>query len=90
MKKFNFKETYLLEGFFDDLEDDLDDSDYVVNNITKLTKLKNQIYIKSLDDSISISYVNDFDNCEDIKYYKIIPNELIAISDINFSQIKFL
>ena len=36
MKKFNFKETYLLEGFFDDLEDDLYDSDYVANSITTI------------------------------------------------------
>ena len=37
MKRFNFKETYLFEGFFDDFEDDLEDDDTVVNQISDIT-----------------------------------------------------
>ena len=34
--KYNFNETYLTEGFFDDLEDDLDNSDIVTTQITDI------------------------------------------------------
>ena len=31
--KFNYRETYLTESFFDELEDDLDNSDFIGNTL---------------------------------------------------------
>ena len=61
MKKYNFKETYLIEGFFDDLEDDLDTSDTVVNSISDITQKTLISTIKNKFNNIFFEYEPSID-----------------------------
>lgn len=64
--KYNFKETYLTEGFFDDLEDDLD-IDYSSEVTNTISNINSEIVFKQIKDIFSkfniapeyISYEDD-------------------------------
>ena len=76
MKLYNFNETYLIEGFFDDLIDDLDNSDIVTTQITDITQQGldvitdyNKLCIVINDEHISIKTESNKLNHFDISKY---------------------
>ena len=74
MKRFNFKETYLFEGFFDDFEDDLEDDDTVVNQISDITsynKITVEIGKLAIGDKVP---------------FNLNPKTEIRISGINYQE----
>ena len=79
MNKFNFNKTYLIEGFFDDLEDDLDNSDIVTDIITKS-------FVNYIDVRISKPIFKIFRHGDGLDDIKINVNPKI-INQINFNNI---
>ena len=71
MKKYNFKETYLNESFFDDIEDDINDIDsYITTNIESLI---NYIIVVSKTDTFTLFLQGEkkIFNCIPNKPYKV-------------------
>ena len=91
MKKFNFKETYLLEGFFDDLEDDLDNTDAVSNLIDTATACD---LITVTTDNIDILeiYIMTEDIRPEFVSYDINPKteNQIDITDVTTSSYRYI
>ena len=75
MKKYNFNETYLTESFFDDIEDDIDNTELQLSNdINKLT-----YDIDGLTKSLQNIIINDT-GYDDIKIKLIDKNNILTIN----------
>ena len=79
MVKYNFRETYLNESFFDDIEDDLDNKDTAITKGINDILFNNRLIIESTLDKVQL--VPNFSN----KYvYNVKPNEK---TELNISKL---
>ena len=77
MKKYNFRETYLNESFFDDIEDDIDN-----NNVTK--DIDNILFNNRLTIISTLDKLQLVPNQSNKYVYDVIPNEK---TELNISKL---